>query len=83
MLAYLMKRTTLKLPDDLDARLRGEARRRGVTIAEITREALEHHLGVGARRQLRAAGIGRSGTGDLAERIEEILDREWGKDPEA
>ncbi|MET0834746.1 MAG: CopG family transcriptional regulator, partial [Actinomycetota bacterium] len=31
-----MKRTTVKLPDDLDARLRHEAARRGMTISELT-----------------------------------------------
>jgi len=43
MLAYL-QRTTGKLPDDLDARLRHEAARRGLTISEPTREAIEHYL---------------------------------------
>ena len=38
MRAYL-KRTTVKLPDDLDARLRHEAERRGSTVSELTREA--------------------------------------------
>jgi len=68
-----MKRTTIKVPDELDARLRHEAERRGTTIAEVTREALEAHLGVGRRRRLAAAGAGRSGRSDIAERIEEIL----------
>jgi len=66
-----MKRTTVKIPDDLDVRLRDEAERRGVTISELTREALEAHLGT--RRRLGAAGAGRSGRDDLSERIEEIL----------
>jgi len=70
MLAY-MKRTTVKLPDDLDARLRREAARRGTTVSELTRQAIEAHLGHG--RQLRAAGAGRSGQRDVSERIEEIL----------
>jgi hypothetical protein len=68
-----VKRTTVKLPDDLDARLRHEARRRGVTIAEITRTALEEHLGVGRRRRLGARGASRSGRSDISERIEEII----------
>lgn len=76
MLAY-MRRTTVKLTDDLDALLRHEARRRGVTISELTREAIAHHLGsAGARRQLGAAGSGRSGRQDVSERIEEILAEE-------
>jgi predicted transcriptional regulator len=72
-----MKRTTVKLPDDVDARLRHEASRRGTTIAEITREAIEAHLGGGgSRRRLIAAKAGRSGRRDTARRIEEIIRRE-------
>ncbi|MBP1632552.1 MAG: hypothetical protein H6Q11_840 [Acidobacteria bacterium] len=77
MLAY-MKRTTVKLPDDLDARLRHEAARRGLTISELTREAIERHVG-GAGRALRAAAAGRSGRSDVSERIEEILSEEVGR----
>jgi predicted transcriptional regulator len=73
MLAYV-KRTTLKIPDDLDARLRHEAERRGTTISELNRQALEAYLiGSGGRRQLDAAKAGRSGRTDVSERIEEIL----------
>jgi predicted transcriptional regulator len=68
-----MKRTTVKLPDDLDARLRHEAARRNLTISELTREAIERHLG---GRRLLAAGAGRSGHADISERIEEILQAE-------
>lgn len=78
MLAYV-KRTTIKLPDEVDVRLRLEARRRGLTISELTREAIETHLDVRPRRQLLAAGAGRSGRGDVSERIEEILAQEWGR----
>ena len=67
-----MKRTTVKLPDELDARLRHEAARRGMTVSELTREAIAHHVG-GAQRRLGAAGAGRSGSSDISERIEEIL----------
>lgn len=73
MLAY-MRRTTLKIPDALDARLRHEAERRGVTISEVSREALEAYLvGPPGRRRLGAAAAGRSGCSDVSERIEEIL----------
>ena len=48
------------------------------TVAEITREALEIHLGGGARRKLLAAKAGRSGRRDTARRIEEII-REAGR----
>jgi predicted transcriptional regulator len=68
-----MKRTTVKIPDELDARLRREASRRAMTISDLTREALEAHLGDGRAALARAAGSGRSGRGDISERIEEIL----------
>ena len=71
-----MKRTTVKIPDALDARLRHEAQRRQITISELTREALEVHLGGNdLDRPLLAAAAGsfRSGRSDLSERIEEIL----------
>ena len=67
----------MKLPDELDARLRHEAQRRGNTVSELTREAIENLLGAqrGKRRFL-AAGAGASGSNDISERIEEILANE-------
>jgi predicted transcriptional regulator len=72
MLAY-MKRTTVKISEELDARLRHEAERKGKTVSELTREALEAYLEVGSRRKLRAAAAGKSGRDDVSVRIEEIL----------
>ena len=43
-----------------------------MTISELSREAIETHLG-GRQRRLQAAGAGRSGQNDISERIEEIL----------
>ena len=71
-----MKRTTVKLPDEIDARLRHEASRRKSTISEVTREAIEAHLGGAGRRRLIAAKAGRSGRSDTARQIEEIIRRE-------
>ena len=69
-----MKRTTVKLPDDLDREMRDEAARRGLTVSDWTREAIVAHLPrQGARRRLLAAGAGSSGRSDISERIEEIL----------
>ena len=71
-----MRRTTVKLPDDLDARLRHEAERRGMTVSELTREAIEAHVVGSRRRHLGAPG--RSGRSDVSQRIEEILRSELG-----
>ncbi|HWC10410.1 MAG: ribbon-helix-helix domain-containing protein [Actinomycetota bacterium] len=77
-----MKRTTVKLPDELDALLRHEAARRGVTVSEVTREAIQQHLQTGSgHRRLMAAGAGRSGRHDISERIEEILAAEGASAP--
>ena len=68
-----MKRTTVKLPEDLDAKLRAEAARRGMTVSELTREAIEIHLNGGRRRVLHSAGAGHSGRDDLSTRVDEIF----------
>jgi predicted transcriptional regulator len=74
-----MKRTTVKLPDELDTRLRHEAERRGVTIADVTREALEAYLQRKRGRRLGFVGVGDSGDGTVAARIEALIDKEWGR----
>ncbi|WP_431781602.1 CopG family transcriptional regulator [Streptomyces chumphonensis] len=74
-----MNRTTIKLDESLDARMRHEAARRGMTISEWTREAIAAHLpgeeesGTATRRRFRSTGAGASGRSDIAERMEEIL----------
>jgi len=77
-----MRRTTVKLPEDLDARLRHEAERRGTTVSDLTREAIEAHLGgKRPRRRLLAAGAGASGHCDISERIDAILAAEVAGSP--
>jgi hypothetical protein len=69
-------RTTVKVSVDLDARIRQEAARRGMTMSAWTREALEAHLPGGDRkagRELLAAGAGDSGRSDISERMEELM----------
>ena len=68
-----MKRITVEVHDELDARLRQESERRGKTVSEITREALESYLGGASKRRLRFAGTGASGLSGVSERIEQIL----------
>jgi Arc/MetJ-type ribon-helix-helix transcriptional regulator len=74
-----MKRTTISLPDDLAVAVEREARRRRVSISEVARQALAEHLGRdgSTRRRLPFAAVGRSGSGDAARDMEEILAREW------
>ena len=77
-----MKRTTISLPDNLAAALEREARRRGVPVSRIAREAIEARLGHTAtgRRTLPFAALGRSGHHTTARDLEEILDSEWASD---
>jgi len=77
MLAY-MKRTTVKIDDEVGARMRQEAARRGLAVSEWVREALIAHLPGspavrGHRRTFRAAGAGASGRSDISSRIDELL----------
>jgi hypothetical protein len=74
-----MKRTTVKISDELDARVRHEATRRGVTFSEFTREALEEHLDNGRRGGLSFIASGDSGRSDISSRIDEILAEEFGR----
>lgn len=70
----IMKRTTVMLPDDVEARLRLEARRRSVPIAEIVREAVERHLPVAEPgRPLAFFAIGDNGPVDGAENVDDYV----------
>jgi hypothetical protein len=69
-----MKRTTVMLPDEVLARLRHESRRRGVSVAEIVREAVDIHVpepGPGGR--LSFFGVGEGGPGDASERVDDYV----------
>src|SRR5579875_3132734 len=75
-----MTRITISLPEELADAVGREARRRGVPVSEIARQALAARLGLGedgTAPPLRFAGLGRSGHSDTARRAEEILSREW------
>lgn len=69
-----MKRTTIMLPDELDSRIRLEARRRGVSIADIAREALEQHVPDPGRKGLLGFfGVGEGAPSDASERVDELV----------
>lgn len=80
-----MIRTQISLSEDQMRRLRAEARRRRVPIAEVVREAVERmvpldpgDLQARIRRAVAAFGCADSGTGDVAARHDEIAgDATW------
>ena len=77
-----MQRTTISLPNDLAAALAREARRRGVPVSQVAREAIEARLGraPGEVRDLPFIALGRSGHRNTARDAEEILRDEWDVD---
>lgn len=74
-----MKRTTISLPDDVAQLAEREAKRRGVSLSEVAREALVEHLrvGPGTRRALPFAKLGRSEHTDTSVRVDEALAERW------
>jgi hypothetical protein len=74
-----MIRTQISLTEDQMRRLRREAARRNVPIAEVVRDAVDRAVpqdpgGRQARLERALASVGRfgSGSGDIAERHDEI-----------
>ena len=62
------------LPDDVDARLRLEARRRGVSIADVVRDALEGFLPGGrSSGRLSFFGVGDADVTDASDRVDELV----------
>jgi Ribbon-helix-helix protein, copG family len=62
------------LPDDIDARLRLEARRRGSSIAEVAREAIERQLPQpSADGHLSFFSVGEGSPTDVSERVDEFV----------
>jgi len=75
--ARFMKRTTVMLPEEVLVRLRHESRRRGSSVAEVVREAVERHLaqpedGDGERR-LSFFAIGKGEPPDASDRVDEFV----------
>jgi plasmid stability protein len=67
-----MRRTTIMLPDDLDGRLRLEARRRGTSIADVAREAIERQLPPAPEPgNLAFFAIGEGGPKNASERVDD------------
>jgi hypothetical protein len=73
-----MQRTTIMAPEELIRQLRLVAAERGISMAEIIREALEEKARA-ARPRPRSLGVGASGRSDLSTRLgeEEFLPEPW------
>ncbi|MGH9245002.1 MAG: ribbon-helix-helix protein, CopG family [Acidimicrobiales bacterium] len=69
-----MTRTTVMLPDDVAKRLRLEARRRGVSMATLVREAVEAKFPEPERKPLSFVALGRGGPlrDDMSNRTREL-----------
>jgi metal-responsive CopG/Arc/MetJ family transcriptional regulator len=78
----VMKRITVSLPEEAAQRLEREARRRGVSISALVREAVEGHFVAsdGDAHRLPFVGAGRSGHRHTARDAEEILEQGFGDD---
>ena len=76
-----MKRTTISLPDELAAALEREARRCGLPVSQIAREAIETRLGMSKKspKKLSFIGIADSGYTTISRDMEDMLRKEWGQ----
>ncbi|MGC8472580.1 MAG: ribbon-helix-helix protein, CopG family [Acidimicrobiales bacterium] len=71
-----MRRTTVMLPDELDARLRLEARRQGVSIADVARQAIDRSLPpLPTGGPLGFFSVGDGGPPDVSERVDDYVAR--------
>jgi hypothetical protein len=68
-----MKRTTIYLDAELEARLKAEMLRRKQPMAELIREAVQEYLVRGKAAPPPGAGRFASGHDDTAENAEEVL----------
>jgi hypothetical protein len=72
-----MMRITISVPGDLAEAVRREARRRGLTVSEVARQALRARLGPEIGPKPGFVGLGRSGHANTARNAEQILAEEW------
>lgn len=61
------------LPDEVDARLRREARRLGVSVAEVARQAIERHVPAESAGPLSFFAVGDGEPDDVSERVDEFV----------
>jgi Ribbon-helix-helix protein, copG family len=75
MIAPMMQRLMIQAEPELVERAKRRARERGVSVAQVVREALEHELGGDVEEPipppLKSIGVFGSGRGDLSRRASE------------
>ena len=74
MIASMMQRLMIQAEPELVERAQRRARERGVSVAQVVREAMEHELGVEEEPlapPLKCIGVFASGRGDLSRRASE------------
>lgn len=67
----MMRRLIIQADEELLERARHHAAERGVSVAQVVRDALERELGVAYQPEPLSLGRYRSGQGDLARRASE------------
>jgi Ribbon-helix-helix protein, copG family len=73
-------RITITLADDVDTRLRLEARRRGSSIAAVVRSAIDRHLSrPSAAGRLSCFAIGEGSPADASVRVEGFVAQAIGR----
>ena len=76
MIAVMMQRLMIQAEPELVERAKRRARERGVSVAQVVREAIEHELGVEDEEEplappLNCIGVFASERGDLSRRASE------------
>jgi hypothetical protein len=76
MIAPMMQRLMIQAEPELVERAKRRARERGVSVAQVVREAMEHELGIEDEQEplappLNSIGAFASGRGDLSRRASE------------
>lgn len=69
-----MRRMIFQADEELLERVRRRAEERGVSVAQVIRDALESELAERAPPPPRSIGTINSGYGDLARRVEELYE---------
>ncbi len=77
MIAAMMQRLMIQAEPELIERAKRRARERGVSVAQVVREAMEHELGGGREERipppLTCVGVVSSGRSDLSRLIGEDI----------